>query len=235
MAVATRGGRALRSFVIVIVVLVVLLVAADRIGVYVAERAAGDTMQSSQHLNSRPDVDVTGFPFLTQLAAGEFDEIIVTAHDVPVGQSAHLLDVSQVRVDFRHVHVARDFSSVRAETASASAFVSYADLGKTLGIAVSYAGSGRIRATKKITAAGQTLTATITTSPQLRNGALGFASTAVNGLGQLGNEVGSALNGVFGLTLPLQGIPFKVRVTSLTAAADGVHLGLAGANLSYSK
>ncbi len=48
------GGRAARRLLIAVVVLVVLLVAADQIGKYVAERTAGNTIQSSQKLPSGP-------------------------------------------------------------------------------------------------------------------------------------------------------------------------------------
>ncbi|HEX3337113.1 MAG TPA: DUF2993 domain-containing protein [Jatrophihabitans sp.] len=228
------GSRGLRGLVIGLVVLVLLLIAADRVGVYIAERTAGDTIQSSQDLNSRPAVAIAGFPFLTQLAAGDFGEITVTAKDVPVGQAGHPLDISTVRVVLRHVTVARDFSSVRAATANAVATISYAELGATLGIDVSYAGAGRIKAAKSVTVAGQTVAASVTAEPTLTNGALSFVATQVNGAGQLGAVASAALNQVFDLAVPLQGIPFKVRVQSLRTDPSGVTIDLTGRDLSYS-
>jgi hypothetical protein len=232
---AATGSRGLRGLVIGLVVLVGLLIAADRVGLYIAERTAGDTIQSSQDLKSRPDVTIAGFPFLTQLAAGDFDEITVTAKDVPVGQAVHLLDISTVRVVLHKVTVARDFSSVRAATANAVARISYAELGKTLGIDVSYAGNGRIKATKRVTVAGQTVSASVTTQPTLTNGALSFVATQLNGAGQLGAVASAALNQVFDLAVPLQGIPFKVRVQSLRTDRSGVTIDLTGRDLTYSK
>jgi hypothetical protein len=228
------GGRGARRFVAALLVLVVLLIAADRIGDYVAERTAGNTIQSSQDLAERPDVDVGGFPFLTQLAAGDFDEVTVTAHDVPVGKKVHLLDISQIRVVLHHVTVARDFSRVSARTANATASVSFAELGRTLGIDVGYAGDGRIKATKQVTVLGTTVQASLTTRPALVDGALSFTATAVNDARKLGGEVTSALNSVFDLTVPLQGIPFKIRVKSLQVDGSGVRLQLTGSDLTYS-
>ena len=224
-----------RKLLIAVLVLALLFVGADRVGVYLAERTAGDTIQNSQHLSSRPDVDIAGFPFLTQLAAGKFDEITITAKDLPVGEQQHLLDLSRVRVVLHTVRVSRDFSRVQADTATATAAVSYAELGKTLGVDVAYNGGGRVRATKSVTVAGHKFTATVTARPQLADGALAFGATRINQAGEIGGAVASALDKVFDLTIPLQGIPFRIRVTALHAEATGVVVQLSGRDLQYSK
>src|SRR5256885_4227247 len=100
--------RAARWIGIGVVVLLVLLLIADRVGVAVAERVAGDTLESSEHLNSRPDVDIAGFPFLTQVATGNYDKITVTADDVTVGQQIHLLEISRLVVVLHDLTVSRD-------------------------------------------------------------------------------------------------------------------------------
>ncbi|MCW2595304.1 MAG: Secreted protein [Jatrophihabitans sp.] len=232
-ATATGGARVLRRVAIGLVILVVLLVVADRVGNYVAERTAGNTIQQSQHLTSRPDVNIGGFPFLTQLAAGHFDKITVTASHVPVGSASVPLQVAQVHVEFDGVTVSRAFSSVHANTANAIALVNYADLSKTLGVDLAYAGNGRIKASKSVSLAGRTLSAEVTTQPILANGALSFGSTQINGAGQLSGEVTALLNKVFDVSVPLQGIPFQIQVKSLTVDERGLHINLTGANLSY--
>jgi DUF2993 family protein len=229
------GGRAARRIAIALVVLVVLLVAADRIGNYAAERTAGNTIQSSQDLSSRPDVDIGGFPFLTQLAAGKFDQVTITAHDVPVARTANLLRISDIRVVLGTVTVSRDFSRVSAATADATATITFADLSRVLGVNVGYAGGGRIRATKKVTVLGSTVAASLTTQPALVNGGLAFTATSINNAGQLGAAVTSGLNKVFDVGVPLQGIPFKISVVSLRVESQGVVIALTGRNLSYSK
>jgi hypothetical protein len=217
-----------------VLVILALVVVADRVGAYVAERIAGDTIQSSQHLSSRPDVSIDDLPFLTQFASGNYGQVTVTAHNVPVGVASRHLDISQVAVVLHNVHVAHDFSSVHAQTATASATVTYADLGKALGIPVHYSGNGRIVAGDKITILGRTVNATVSATPRLVNGALRFASPTINGIGQLGGSVVSALNNAFDLRVPLTGIPFDVSVRSLQATSQGVQIQLSGANLSYS-
>ena len=71
--------------------------------------------------------------------------------------------------------------------------------------------------------------------PELANGALSFGATRINDAAQVGGAVASVLNHVFDLTIPLPGIPFKIRVTALRAERSGVIVQLRGTDLSYSK
>lgn len=208
------GGRGLRRLGIAILTLIVLLLVADRVGVVIAEHTAGDTIKSSQHLKSRPDVDIAGFPFLTQLATGHYDKITITAKHVPLSRAANFLDISRIRVVLHSLSVSRDFSDFHAKTATASALISYPDLSKALDVSVSYAGSGRVKIEKSLDVAGHSVGGAVQIRPQLVNGALTFAGRSV-------------------VSLPLQGIPFDIRVQSLGAAKDGLVLGLAGSNLVY--
>ena len=208
------GGRTLRRLVIVVVAVLALLLIADRVGVVIAEDAAGNTIESSQHLKSRPDVDITGFPFLTQLATGKYDKIIVTAKDVPLGRAAHFLTLSRIRVVLHSLTVSRDFSSVRAKTATATALLGYAQLGKALGATVSYAGSGRLAVRKTVSVDGRTVGGTLRVRPELVNGALSFAGTSL-------------------ISIPLRGIPFKITLQSLDVTSQGVVIGLTGSDLAY--
>src|ERR1700710_2442505 len=96
----------------VVLVLVALFVAADRIALHIAENKAAETLQSSQQLNTKPAVSVAGFPFLTQLVAGEFDDVTISANGLDVGN--HTLQIASLVVHLHHVTVPRDYSQVRA-------------------------------------------------------------------------------------------------------------------------
>jgi hypothetical protein len=228
-------GRAGRRLLIVLVVIVALLVALDRIGDVVAERFAADTIQSNQHLPKRPDVNITGFPFLTQLATGNFAEVIVTDDNVPIGGNPNL-ELSTIQVTLHHVHVARDLSSVHAATADAVATMSFAQLGRALGgVHITYDGGGRITASKSIDVLGHRFSGAISARPQISNDTLSFGQTQISNLNQLISEAVTLLQRVFAVHLPLSGIPFDVRVRSLHVDRAGLHLALVGRNLSYSR
>jgi hypothetical protein len=213
--------------------LLVLLLAADRLGVYVAERAAADSLKSSQHLSSTPDVSIAGFPFLTQLAAGDYPRITVTAKGVPVGPPVHTLVLSRLKVVLHRLSVSHDFHTFRADTASAVAAVDFDQLGSTLRADLSYAGNGRIRATKTVALAGRSFRATVTARPELVNGALAFTDASVADAGTLGRTLRASLSRLFSLHIPLQNVPFDVRVDSLAVTADGVTIDLSGRDLVY--
>jgi hypothetical protein len=228
-------STAARRVLITVVVLVVLLLVADRVGDYVAERAAAETIKNSQHLEGAPDVDIAGFPFLTQLAAGDFDEITIDADDLPVGTDARRLDLAHLKVILHGVTVPRDFSSVHADSADAAARIAYDELGRTLGVRITYAGGGRIRASTSVTALGRTVSGSITARPQLRGSALGFGNPTIDGAGELAAPLTRALNQVFDLEIPLSDVPFRIRVQSLTTGPDGIVIALSGRDLNYAK
>src|SRR6516225_483013 len=72
----------------VLAVLLVVLVAADRISVAVAENQISDRLTSAYGLPDKPGVTITGFPFLTQVAAGDYHQIDLSASQVLGGGSS---------------------------------------------------------------------------------------------------------------------------------------------------
>ncbi len=223
-----------RRLLIGLVLLIGLLVAADRIAVVVAEGAVARTVQQSQHLQHRPGVSIGGFPFLTQLAAGKFDDIRLSDHDVTLDGRNGSLHVSSVVVTLRSVTVSRDFTSATAARTTATAGIDYADLSAALGVHVTYADAGRVRASASTTVAGVKVTGTVTARPVVRNGALAFVSPQVdvNGV-DVPPAAAEALAGVFGDPIPLSGLPYGLTVRSLRATASGIVLSVSARNLTF--
>jgi len=93
---------------------------------------------------------IAGFPFLTQLVSGKYDDIHVTADDVTVADGSTSLRIAQLDVTLHHVTVSRDFTSARSQYGTATALVHYADLAQLLGTQLSYAGAGRVRASAQV-------------------------------------------------------------------------------------
>lgn len=228
-------GRTARALAIVAVSVVALLVLLDRVGRYVAERIAADTIKTSQHLTSRPEVDIAGFPFLNQLATGKYDKVTVTADHVPVGLAARPLVVDHVRVVLHTLTVARNFQSMHAKRADATASIGYDELGRVIGARLGYAGDGRIRATKTITARGVSAQASITARPRLSGGALSFGDVTVQHGGALSGAAAAAGNRLFDAAIPLRGARFGVRVRAVHVSDSGVTIDLSGRNLAYSR
>jgi DUF2993 family protein len=85
----------MRRLLIVLVVLAALLVAADRIGVVVAQNRMASEIQQQLDLDAKPDVSIRGIPFLTQAIRGTYKDIRVQLPDVDAG------DVQDLSVNAR--------------------------------------------------------------------------------------------------------------------------------------
>lgn len=217
----------------VLLVLAALALVVDRVADHVAEQTAAGELQRSQGLASEPDVSITGFPFLNQFASGHYERVIVTAEDVRVGTADTSLTLAKVRLDFRGVTASRDFTSFRAESATAHATIGYPELSKTLGIKVGFGGDGRVTASKEFTFLGQTFRPTITVEPRVASDALTFAGSQIGGGQNLPANVSAALREIFGVDLSLEDLPFDVKVTAVRVTRTGLDLILAGKDLSY--
>jgi len=85
----------MRRLLIVLVVLAALLVAADRVGVVVAQSRLASEIQQQLDLDAKPDVSIRGIPFLTQAIRGTYKDIRVQLPDVDAG------DVQDLSVNAR--------------------------------------------------------------------------------------------------------------------------------------
>jgi hypothetical protein len=92
----------MRRLIVVGIVLVAILVAADIGGRAVAQREAGDAIASTLGLDERPSVSLGGFPFLVRLALGSFPSASIEARGVSshgvtlMDATLHLEDVRLV-------------------------------------------------------------------------------------------------------------------------------------------
>jgi hypothetical protein len=223
---------------VVVVILAGLFVAADRIAVGAAERIAGDSIESSQNLSSRPDVVIHGFPFLTQFASATYDDVDVTAHDLPLTGGDRTLTVASLAVHLSHVTTtgSTNFDTVAARSATADARVTFDDLARTLGVRVlSSDGTDRLKTSVSITVGGQSVTGGVSAKVSASSDqGLTFSDVRVDagGTGIAGAE--TALGAVFRVPIPLSGLPFGVRVTDLSVDPAGLVVHLAGRDLRYS-
>jgi hypothetical protein len=220
----------------VLIFLVVLLVVADRVVARLAGDKAADALQQSQGLTSKPSVSFAGFPFLTQLAAGRFSEVTVTARGVDVGRNASL-HIATVTVHLHDVTASQSYHRFAAARADADATIAYADLSRTLGAAVSEAGTGRVQVHGSVPIEGATYTGTLTAGVHASSArGLTFVDPRVRTAGEtLSPQLSAVFAQLLAHSISLQGLPFHVRVTGVTVTSSGLVLHLAGRNLSYSR
>ena len=220
---------------IALLVLVGLLVAADRISLAVAERMAGDTLQRSQNLPQRPDVAIDGFPFLTQLATGNFGRIEVRVNDVPITDQGVTVTLTELHITLHDVRITQNFHHATARTSTATALLSYAELSRVLHVPLSYAGAGRVAARASVTVAGVTVTGTVSALPQLSDASLRFTDPRATVDGAAVPGADAALAAVLDHPIGLANLPFGLHVRALAAHPAGVTVTLTAANLSFQR
>lgn len=221
-------------WVVVVLVLVGLLVVADRVAVAVAESAAATTLQRSQNLPQRPSVSIGGFPFLTQLATGDYSSVTVRATDVPIRSGSTQLTITRLDVQLRDVHVNRSFTEARSTSSSATALITYADLSSLLHAKVAYAGGGRVRAAGSVDVAGVAVDGSATAGVAVAGQTLHFTDVRVDVGGvTVPDALTNYLDQLLAAPVPLSGLPFGVRVTGVAAGASGVTIALTAPGLTF--
>ena len=147
-----------------LVVLVLLLVAADRVAVVIAERQVATQLQSTGDLSVRPSVSIKGVPFLTQALAGTYDEVELRAEDVTAGNgrlSLFTASLTGVQVPLSDA-LSGSVTSVPVSSLTATVLLSYADLQGRLAdrrLSVSPGPRGLLRVTGSVTVLGRTVSA----------------------------------------------------------------------------
>ena len=81
----SRGRKVGIGLLVLLVLLLGLVAIADRIGVGIAEDRIAEQAQTAIKneggtVEGKPDVSIGGFPFLTQVLAGNYDEITIKAN-----------------------------------------------------------------------------------------------------------------------------------------------------------
>ncbi|MEV7322516.1 DUF2993 domain-containing protein [Streptomyces sp. NPDC093970] len=240
--------RALRIFLIVVVVLGVLFVVVDRVAVHFAEGEAAGKLKTSENLASTPDVSIEGFPFLTQVAGGTLDDVRVGIkdYDATTGTAGKTIRVEDLKADMKGVTFTGDYSSATARTATGSALISYDELlknvdtqptdlglgftGKVVGL--SDGGNGKIKVTVDITVPGVDAhqKVTVVSSVAVKDNAVQVHADNLPKLAGVG-LVESRLRQASDFQQAIDQLPGGIRLDKVEAAADGVEIGVKGSNV----
>ncbi|MFF3455018.1 DUF2993 domain-containing protein [Streptomyces sp. NPDC002730] len=143
-----------------VLICTVCLLLADRLAELYAQSKAADKLQKSLGLATRPDVDIHGFPFLTQLLDKRIDQVDVTVPDV----SADRVSLAEVRATAKDVRIVGDApTSIKGAVIGGldgEVLLSFDDLNRELGASqLRFTGSGAdgVRVNGELAVAGQDL------------------------------------------------------------------------------
>lgn len=226
-----RRRRKLKVALVTLVVLLALLVAADRIGVAVAESKAASLLEQSENLDGKPDVDITGFPFLTQVVSGNYPQINVTADRITLVEGSLRVPVRDMHVALHDVTVPHDFSGADVARATATARLDLTDLSTLLRLPLKYLGNGLLGAEQ--TVAGQTVS--LQFGVKRRGDSIAFTDAKATVAGREVPLTGltDAVNAALGTVVDFSDLPFRVRLEAASVGPKGIDLALSGRDLSY--
>ena len=247
--------RALRILLIVVVILGGLFTIADRVAVHFAQSEAADRIKTNEHLAETPSVSIDGFPFLTQVAGGELDEIHVGIKDYEVttgtaGKSgaagAGTIRIDDLHADMHGVDFSSDYSSATARTATGTATISYDELLKAAKpqptevlpgftaqvLGLSDGGNGKIKV--KVRIQGPTKALSQTTSL--------LSSVTVEGdtvkvhadsLPKTGVDLAEQrIRSITDFQQVIDKLPGGIRIDKVEAAEEGVHITAKGTDVN---
>jgi hypothetical protein len=220
-----------RKFLITVVVLLVLLVAADFGARAYAEHRAAGAVQTELGLAQAPDVSIEGFPFLWHAVRGSYPEVIITASDVGSGA----LPGTRARVDLTTVAlplsdaVAGDTSGMTAQATSLQVVIPLSSLQAALprqDVTLSAGPNGTLQVSATVSVAGFDFPVTGGAKLSVADDALTLTvdnlSAAGIDLTAAAQSAASALATGLTTTIPLEGLPFSVTAGDVQVSGSDV-------------
>lgn len=226
----------MRKLLIALVVLVVLFVAIDRIGVVLAEDQIASRIATAYSLPTDPGVSITGFPFLTQVVSGNYQQIDVTANEIQTnGVTLHDLNVHLTGVHATISQILGSGSStVTADQAAGTALVGYATVDQRLPHGFRIAPDGKnLMVSGNVSYHGLQVPVTGSVSLGVSGSGITVTPENVSLPGGISLPVSSVSQLRF--SVPLGDLPLHLHLTSVQVTPDGLRIGAAARNVQFVK
>lgn len=230
------GGRTRRRglpWLIALIVLVIVVVAADFIARAVAESVAAGEIKSQAHLSSKPAVSIEGFPFLTQLASRDFSRVKIGISDLKEGPvtfttvDATATGVKPNSFAFKRLTIRHLFGTALIDFASLGNTLSseIGPLGKLLngaGLDLSAAGPEEVRASLNLIVTTGSATWRIT---RVSSSELNVRLVASSGLPS------GLLSSIENVNIHIPNLPLGLTIDSIRVTSAGVVGTISGSNV----
>jgi hypothetical protein len=226
--------RRARRYVIALVIIIVVLVVLD----FAARVAAENVMASKieqQGLQHKPSVTIDGFPFLTQVASRNFQQIHLSDADQTEGPGT----VTSINATAHNIKVnSYAFSSGTIGSLSGTALISFASLGNTLtqqvgplgsllngaGLDLRAAGPNEVKATLNLVVTSGSATWRVT---WLSGNRLNIRLVGSDGLPS------SLLGSIQDITVQVPKLPLGLTIDSVAVTQAGVVGRVSGSNVPF--
>jgi hypothetical protein len=218
---------------IVLVVIAGLLVAADFAArAYAESRVASEIKQ--QGFPKKPNVDIEGFPFLTQALSRNFRQVQLSADNVTEGPVL----IQSIEATLNSVHVNSGYNGAKVSQLTGTMDVTFPALANAMtseagalgslvsgGLSLSAAGSDEVKATLNVLVASETVVWRVTRTAPLKLG--------LNLVSSSGVIPSSLLNSIGSITIPLPQLPLGLSIQTVSVTPDGLVGTINGQNVSF--
>jgi hypothetical protein len=226
----------MRKLLIGVIILAALLVATDRISVAVAENQISDRLTSAYGLAGKPGVTITGFPFLTQVVTGDYQQIDVSANQVSAdGAVLHHLNVRLTGVHATVSQVlGKGSSMVTADRAAGSAMVGFGTVDHRLPSGFQLHPDGKnLSVSGKLAVGGARIPVSATVALGVSGSGISVTPVHVSvpGVATLPSAYSSQLR----VVVPLSTLPLHLRLTSVHVTPDGLRIGAAARDVQFAR
>ncbi len=190
-------------------------------------------------------MDIQGFPFLTQVLGGSFDEVRVGISDYEAGgEGGKTIRIADLRADLRGVEFSGDFGSAVADTATGTATIAYDELLRNAKaeptqvapgitaevVALSDGGNGKIKVALETTVLGTKLpepVSVLSSVTVVDGNTVRVRADALPVLG--GVEIAeSRVRRITDFEQKIDGLPGGISLEKVQAAEDGVDVTVTG-------
>ena len=226
--------KALTGMLVVIVLLAAALAVADRVAERMASNLIAEQLTSDLHLPRTPDVDITGLPFLTQVASGHYQQIDISIPSV----TALSVTVRDLDATIKDIHT-KPFPTTPADLRSAGAgtvdvgwLVPFSSIPLPPGFTARDAG-GQLEVTGTIPLFGASIPVTAIEDITLEGGKVTLRPTHIQAqAGGLELVVSGAVARRLSASVDLSGLPFHIEVSRLAVVPSGLQVDGGAQNVS---
>ncbi|MBV9793064.1 MAG: DUF2993 domain-containing protein [Actinobacteria bacterium] len=207
----------------VVLILVVLAVVADRVAAAIADNVAASQIKSAG-FPVKPKVDIEGFPFLTQLAARDFHKVNISASNVKEGP----LTIASVNATGQGVRLTSSFNGATVDQINGTALITFAGLdsaaGLSDGITLSNGGNNELKANVDLGFISGTALAQVTraNSHQIEVKIVNAGPIPLSALGNASD---------FKISLP--SLPAGMTIQNVSVTGQGVLISISGSHTSF--
>jgi hypothetical protein len=233
---ARRGRRWAISLTVILLVLVGLAIAADRVAAYAAERTIAEKVSEQQQevgvtWAGSPDVTVGGFPFLTQVADGKYRDITIVLRDVARnGVTLPVLDIHATGVNATLDTLMSGNGTVTADRVVGTATVSYDSVRALVnqpGLELAEQG-GKLRLRWPVTVSGQQVTAIATGEVSVTSGVVRLKVSDIHADGVTLPSIAQRLLDDYEQKLSIQvrlpPLPFHLTIETVRTLPEGLSI-----------